>query len=101
MGKANVRYKNGARRRALRARVKAWGRPCAICGKPIDYDLPPGHPMSFEVDEIIPVSKGGDPLSIDNVQPAHRICNQRKGSKMHGQAQGKAPKNGLPLSREW
>ena len=57
--------------------------------------------MSFEVDEIVPVSKGGDPLDFGNTQPAHRICNQRKGNKMHGQAPGKAPKNGLPLSREW
>ena len=38
--------------------------------------------MSFEVDEIIPVSLGGDELDFDNVQPAHRICNERKGNKI-------------------
>lgn len=81
MSKANPRYANGAARNKLRARWKAIGAPCGICGKPIDYTL--GfitdnhtgrrrmHPMAFVVDEIIPVSKGGDPLSFDNTRPAH------------------------------
>lgn len=34
--------------------------------------------MSYELDEIIPVSRGGDPLDINNVAPAHRCCNQAK-----------------------
>lgn len=38
--------------------------------------------MAFEVDEIIPVSHGGDPLSKENTQPTHRICNERKGNKI-------------------
>lgn len=80
MGKPNPRYSNGARRRAIRARWRAIGDPCHLCGKPIDYSLPAGHPMSFEVDEIVPVSKGGDPLRFENTQPAHRCCNQRKGN---------------------
>lgn len=48
---------------------------------PIDYSLPAGHPMSFEVDEIVPVSMGGSPFDRDNVDAAHRICNQRRGNK--------------------
>lgn len=65
-----------------------------------NYDLPAGHPMSFEVDEIVPVSKGGDPLDFANTQPAHRSCNQRKGN---GKARFKPPTNrsGLPNSRNW
>ncbi|CDD67574.1 putative uncharacterized protein [Eggerthella sp. CAG:368] len=74
--------RNGTRRRKLRARLKAQGNPCAICGQPIDYSLPSGDPLSFEVDEIIPVSLGGNELDINNVQAAHRICNQRKGNKI-------------------
>ena len=74
--------RNGSRRRKLRARLKAQGLPCAICGQPIDYDLPAGDPMSFEVDEIVPVALGGDELDWSNLQPAHRICNQRKGKKL-------------------
>ena len=96
----NPRQSNGHRRRQLRARVKAMGLPCALCGKPIDYSLPPGHPMSYELDEIRPVSKGGDPLDPDNVQPAHRICNQRKGDGRRRFA-GKHGRAGLPNSREW
>ena len=38
------RYANGHRRRQLRARLRAQGLPCAICGQPIDYDLPAGDP---------------------------------------------------------
>jgi len=38
--------------------------------------------MAPEVDEIIPVSLGGDPLRWANVQLCHRICNQRRGNKL-------------------
>lgn len=78
---ANPRNANGSARRKLRAWLKAQGRPCHLCGGAIDYSLPAGDPMSFEVDEIIPVSKGGDPLDRANVDAAHRICNQRRGNR--------------------
>lgn len=94
----NPRYANGSRRRKIRAWLKAQGNPCALCGKPIDYSLPARHPMSFEVDEIVPVSLGGSPYSRDNVQAAHRICNQRKGNKMAHKGPSSAP---LPHSRDW
>lgn len=74
--------RNGHRRRILRNRVKAMGLPCALCGDPIDYSLPAGDPWSYELDEIVPVSLGGSELDPDNVQPAHRICNQRKGNRI-------------------
>lgn len=74
--------RNGTRRRKLRARVRAMGLPCAICGHPIDYTLPAGDPLSYELDEIVPVSLGGDELDPSNVQPAHRICNQMKGNRL-------------------
>ena len=64
----NPRYGNGSKRRAVRAWLRSRGDPCALCGKPIDYSLPSGHPMSFEVDEIVPVSKGGSPYERSNVQ---------------------------------
>lgn len=99
MSKANPRRANGSRRTALRKRVAALGLPCAICHKPIDYSLPAGHPMSYELDEIVPVSKGGDPLDPCNVQPAHRLCNQRKGNRM---GPAKKPRSlPLPHSQEW
>ena len=103
MAKPNPRRANGARRNAIRARWKSIGAPCALCGKPIDYSLPAGHPMSFEVDEIVPVSLGGDPLDFANTQPAHRICNQRKGNGVK-RARGKVVRVApirLPTSRDW
>lgn len=75
--------RNGNTRRKLRSRVKAMGLPCALCGHPIDYALPAGDPLSYELDEITPVALGGSELDPNNVQPAHRICNQRKGKRMH------------------
>lgn len=77
------------------------GLPCALCGKAIDYSLPAGHPMSYELDEIVPVSKGGSPFDKANVQPAHRRCNQRKGD---GSRTGRSRASfslPLPTSRKW
>lgn len=101
--------RNGTRRRRLRARVRAQGLPCAICGQPIDYSLPAGDPMSYELDEIVPVSLGGSELDPANVQPAHRICNQRKGNKLGFTCESPgAPAPGEPrgegrvgTSRDW
>lgn len=97
--KKNPRTQNGAARKKLRDRVKAMGLPCALCGQPINYDLDTyvdkdgaikKHPYSFELDEIVPTAvllkqygyeeavRGC--LDINNVQPTHRICNQRKGA---------------------
>ena len=87
--RTNPRNANGNARRKIKARWRSLGLPCAICGRPIDYSLgmifPPGggcarpHPMSFVVDEIVPVRFGGDPFSMDNTRPAHWICNARRG----------------------
>ena len=84
---SNPRNANGSRRRKIQARWRAIGAPCGICGKPIDYSLGMitvdgrrrPHPMSMVVDEIVPVSKGGDPLDFENTRPAHWICNARRG----------------------
>lgn len=89
---ANARRANGSARTKLRNRVKAMGLPCAICGRPIDYSLKAGDPWSYELDEIHPVSrwqefgyasKQAAALDPANVQPAHRICNQRKSNNLH------------------
>ena len=52
-----------------------------MCGMPIDPALPAGHPLSFELDELVPVSKGGSPTDPANVAGAHRCCNQWRGDK--------------------
>lgn len=102
---ANPRRANGHRRDAIRRRLRAEGRPCHICGRPIDYALPPGHPMSFEVDEIEPVRRGGDPLDYSNVDAAHRLCNQRRAQIEMRRERGGPPQGGtlghFPTSGGW
>ena len=90
----NPRRANGSRRDKIRDRWRAIGAPCGICGKPIDYSLGivtvngkrRPHPMSFVVDEVVPVSKGGDPLDFENTRPAHWICNARRGDGTRSKA---------------
>lgn len=95
----NVRYSNGNARRKLRQRIRAEGNPCHLCGQAIDYSLPAGHPMSFEVDELVPVAMGGDPLAYDNCRAAHRICNERKGARL--QWKPKPSQKPPSTSRAW
>ncbi|WP_165247501.1 HNH endonuclease [Adlercreutzia sp. ZJ141] len=86
---------NGNATRKMRARLRAEGRPCHLCKQPIDYSLPPGDPWSFELDHVVPIARGGDPYDYTNVDAAHRICNQRKGCRMPGDASATA----LPIVR--
>ncbi len=93
---SNPRNRNGNRRRLLRQRVLAAYDTCAICGKPVDKSLHTPHPLSAEVDEIIPVSRGGDPLSWHNVQLTHRRCNRLKSNKSDDYARAQLTAKPLP-----
>lgn len=73
---------------ACRARAAA-GEPCALCGMPIDVargwivdadGKRKRDPLSCECDEVVPVSRGGSPVDLENVRPVHRICNERRGA---------------------
>lgn len=120
---SNPRTANGHRRKQLRLRLKAEGRPCWICqvmgrsGR-IDYSLPPRHPYSFEVDELVPVSRywlGGYPsaqaaaLDYDNLAATHRCCNQWRSNKTvdevmeiaRGRGSGKKTPVVHSTSRDW
>ena len=95
MSKPNPRNRNGAARRKLRDRLRAEQRGCWICrafGRPdrIDYDLPAGHPMCFEVDERKPISRWREfgyasaqqcALDYSNTDAVHRRCNQWKSNR--------------------
>jgi 5-methylcytosine-specific restriction endonuclease McrA len=97
-GQTNPRYKNGNFRRKMRARFKAMDAPCGIChGRygPIHYDEPSSHlhPLSFVIDEIIPVSRWKEfgfasPEAVardaSNLQAAHWICNSKKSNHLPG-----------------
>lgn len=66
------------RHRAAIARAKP---PCHICLGEIDYALPHTDPMSYVVDHIIPLTRGGTD-EIENKQSAHRTCNRTKGASL-------------------
>lgn len=65
-----------------RKRIYATQKVCGICGKPVDFSYKYPHPLSPTIDHIIPVSKGGHPSDIDNLQLAHRCCNRQKSDKL-------------------
>lgn len=67
-------------RDAVSARVLAEESFCHLCTEPVDKTLPAGLPGSPEVDEIVPVSLGGDPLDRSNCRLAHKSCNSRRGN---------------------
>lgn len=55
---------------------------CGICGKPVDKRLKWPDPMCGVIDHIVPVSKGGHPSDIKNLQLAHMCCNRAKSDKL-------------------
>ncbi|MCP3805387.1 HNH endonuclease [Allokutzneria sp. A3M-2-11 16] len=59
---------------------------CHLCGHPIDLDLPREHPMSATVDHLDPLSRDGAELDPENMAPAHRRCNARRGNRPLGEA---------------
>jgi len=120
MAKRNPRRANGTLRTKQRNRLKAIGAPCGICNGargPIRYDQPSDyrHPLSFVVDEIVPVSRWIEAgysspeacaLDPNNQQAAHWCCNAEKsdGRRRHGTApRGEARRKASsdPKSREW
>lgn len=76
---------DAARRRAFRLSLPSElidrrlvyirdGGLCGICGAPVDQGR-------FDIDHIVPVSRGG-PNLYSNVQVAHPSCNYRKGARL-------------------
>jgi 5-methylcytosine-specific restriction endonuclease McrA len=61
--------------------VREYGQDCDICKEPIDLELPRTHRFGLTVDHVIPVNKGGTD-SMENLRPAHWICNVKKSDKM-------------------
>ena len=81
-GKARlVSARNTTVRDKHRNAIKRTGAPCGICNHDIDYDLPYLDPMSFVVDHIVPIARGGLD-TLENKQAAHRACNQVKAAKL-------------------
>ncbi len=65
-----------------RKRILMTENTCGICGQPVDKTLKPPHPLSPVIDHIIPISKGGHPSDLKNLQLAHWQCNRAKSDKL-------------------
>lgn len=119
MARPNPRRANGSKRTALIARVKREESCCWLCGGEVDQTLTviigshgkkcadpecigcTPHPMRAEVDEIIPVSKGGDPLDRGNCRLSHRRCNRRRGNAEVVDAPVRAALDPFETHRSW
>jgi len=75
--------RNTAQRDRDRAAIRRTGAGCALCGQPIDYDLPHLDPMAYVVDHVVPLALGGLD-TLGNKQAAHRTCNRSKGMRVDG-----------------
>lgn len=97
----NPRQANGHRRRQLRARVLREEDECWRCGLPVDKTLPPHLDGSPEVDEVIAVALGGDPLDRANARLAHRLCNVQAGEQTKKQLKARRTIEAFETSRSW
>ncbi len=62
--------------------LSRWGADCHICSEPIDLSASrapgaDGWESGLHLDHVIAISKGG-PDTIENVKPAHGVCNLKK-----------------------
>jgi len=73
--------RNTATRDRDRARIARDKPACHICGVAIDYTLTHLDPMSFVVDHVVPLAKGGAD-ALDNKKAAHRGCNSTKRARL-------------------
>jgi 5-methylcytosine-specific restriction endonuclease McrA len=73
--------RNTTQRDRDRAVIRRHKPPCGICKGEIDYTLPHLDPMSYVVDHIVPLNRGGLD-TLDNKQAAHRSCNRTKSDKL-------------------
>ncbi|MER5892290.1 HNH endonuclease [Streptomyces sp. NPDC001876] len=78
--------RNGRPYRRLVAALKAAGHPCWLCGHAIDRRLTAQHPLSFTLDHLVPLSRGGDLLDPANARSAHRRCNSARGNRTERRA---------------
>lgn len=91
---------------AARLKVLKTQTICGICGKPVDFSYKNPHPLAPTVDHIIPVSKGGHPTDLSNLQLAHRYCNRAKSDKLYAPLKAEendklVPNDALEQHADW
>ena len=65
----------------LRLVLEEYGPVCHLCLVGIDLDLPPGHKRGPSSDHVVPRKFGGSD-DLENLRPAHRSCNSRRGARL-------------------
>jgi len=63
-----------------------YGADCHVCQTPIDLKAnrqvgKPGWKNGLHIDHLVPILRGG-PDTLENVRPAHGLCNISKGAKV-------------------
>lgn len=71
--------RNTARRDRFRRIIRRGEPPCHLCGEAIDYQAEHLDPLSFTIDHVTPLARGGTD-TLDNIAAAHRKCNRDKGA---------------------
>lgn len=66
--------------------LEMYGTDCHICQTPIDLKAnrqpgKPGWKKGLHIDHLVPILRGG-PDTLENVRPAHGLCNTSKGAKV-------------------
>jgi len=76
--------------RVQRERVLAMAQTCAICGRPLDRNVPPRSRWAPSVDHILPLSRTvGLPVPMrlrlaadpENLRAVHVGCNSKRGNR--------------------
>ena len=82
-----------------RKKILATQTICGICGKPVDRSLKYPDPGSPTIDHIVPITRGGHPSALENLQLAHFRCNRLKFNQiLNGNNQEKVDNAGSVLS---
>ena len=103
-GVSRVQFEKNKARLIKAGRAK--GAICPGCGQPIDFSIAYPDPMSATADHIVPISKGGHPYAMENLQLMHFMCNRKKSDKLTIQKNRKKEQveiknNDLPWSIDW
>lgn len=64
-----------------RALADRDGPVCWLCGNEVDPGAPRGSDRAGSVDHVVPRARGGGSEPV-NLRLAHRVCNQRRGSRL-------------------
>ena len=78
--RAQAELEGSATRELINAKWEASDKTCCLCGTQIDDTLSSPHPMSFTLEHLTPIARGGT-HNLNNIDFSHRACNNKKGTK--------------------